>query len=156
MLILQHHGLPLHEVAEDGWFELSSGAICSPAYAGWADGSGHSLEEAPAFPPHVATLAEKRAAVLPPKLDFCLVLMRLAILPAAECKAATRREWPATFAGFVAGMSEADATEAEIRWAAATQIFYTNPLLQALAQFKAGGDPLQATALIDAIFGVAE
>ena len=146
MLILQHHGLPLREVAEDGWFERLNGSICSPAYARRADGNGHSLEEAPAFPPHVATLAEKRAAELPPKLDFCLPLMRLAILPAAECKAATRGEWPATFAGFVAGMSEADAT----------QIFYANPLLQAVAQFKAGGDPLQATALIDSIFGIAE
>jgi hypothetical protein len=101
-------------------------------------------------------LAEKRAAASLPKLDFCLALMRLAILPAEECKAAARGEWPATFAGFVAGMSEADASEAEIRWAAATQIFYANPLLQALAQFKAGGDPVQAVALLDAIFGIAE
>jgi hypothetical protein len=54
----------------------------------------------------------------------------------------------------VAGLSEQDATEAEIRWAAATQIFYTNPLLQALALFKAGGDPVQAAALLDGIFGV--
>jgi hypothetical protein len=156
MLILKHHGLPLHEVAEGGWFELSNGAICAPAYAGWADENGHSLEEAPATAPYVPTLAERRAAAVLPKLDFCLALMRLAILPAEECKAAARGEWPATFAGFVAGMSAEDATEAEIRWAAATQIFYANPLLQALAQFKAGGDPVQAAALLDAIFGIGE
>jgi hypothetical protein len=156
MLILKHHGLPLHEVVEGGWFELPNGAICSPAYAGWADENGHSLEAAPDLAPHIATLAEKRAAAVLPKLDFCLALMRLAILPAEECKAAARGEWPATFAGFVAGMSEADSSEAEIRWAAATQIFYANPLLQALALFKAGGDPVQAAALLDAIFGIAE
>jgi hypothetical protein len=154
MLILKHHGLPLHEVAEGGWFELPNGAICSPAYAGWSDENGHGLEEAPVVPPHVATLAEMRAAAVLPKLDFCLALMRLSILPAAECKAAARGEWPATFAAFVEGLSEQDATEAEIRWAAASQIFYTNPLLQALALFKAGGDPAQATALLDSIFGV--
>jgi hypothetical protein len=156
MLILKHHGLPLHEVVEGGWFELPGGAICAPAYAGWADEDGHSLEEAPVVPTHVATRAEKRAAASLPKLDFCLALMRLAILPAEECKTAARGEWPATFAGFVAGMSAQDATEAEIRWAAATQILYANPLLQALAQFKAGGDPVKASALLDAIFGIAE
>ena len=156
MLILKHHGLPLHEVAEGSWFELPNGAICAPADAGWSDENGHSLEAAPAPAPYIATLAEKHAAAVLPKLDFCLALMRLAILPAADCKAAARGEWPATFAGFVAGMSEADATEAEIRWAATTQIFYANPLLQALAQFKAGGDPVQAAALLDVIFGIAE
>jgi hypothetical protein len=130
MLILKHHGLPLHEVVEGGWFELPNGTICSPAYAGWADENGHSLEAAPEPAPHVATLEEQRAAAVLPKLEFCLA--------------------------FVAGMSEQDATEAEIRWAAATQIFYTNPLLQALALFKAGGNPVQAAALLDAIFGIAE
>ena len=154
MLILKHHGLPLHEVVEGGWFELPNGAICSPAYAGWADENGHSLEAVPEPAPHIATLAEKRAAAVLPKLDFCLALMRLSILPAAECTAAARGEWPASFGGFVAGMSEADSSEAEIRWAAASQIFYTNALLQALALFKAGGDPAQATALLDSIFGV--
>jgi hypothetical protein len=53
-------------------------------------------------------------------------------------------------------MSEADSSEAEIRWAAATQIFYTNPLLQALALFKAGGDPVQAAVVLDGIFGITE
>jgi hypothetical protein len=154
MLILKHHGLPLHQVAEGGWFELPNGAICSPAYAGWSDENGHSLETAPDVPPHVATLAESRAEAVLPKLEFCLALWRLSILPKDECKAAARGEWPATFAAFVAGLSEQDATEAEIRWAAATQIFYINPLLQALAHLKAGGDLEQAAALLDAIFGI--
>lgn len=65
-----------------------------------------------------------------PKLDFCLALMLLAILPAKDCMAAARGEWPAAFAGFESSMSTQDAIEAEIRWAAATQIFYANPLLQ--------------------------
>jgi hypothetical protein len=99
-------------------------------------------------------LAELRASAVLPKLEFCLALWRLSILPKDECKAAARGEWPATFAAFVAGLSEQDATEAEIRWAAATQILYTNPLLQALALFKAGGDRVQAAAFLDAIFGV--
>jgi hypothetical protein len=154
MLILKHHGLPLQEVVEGGWFELPNGAICSPAYAGWSDENGHCLEAVPEPAPHIATLAEKRAAAVLPKLEFCLALWRLSILPKDECKPAARGEWPATFAAFVAGLSEQDATEAEIRWAAATQIFYTNPLLQALALFKAGGDPVQAAALLDGIFGV--
>ncbi len=152
MLILKHHGLPLHEVVEGGWFELPNGTICSPAYAGWSDENGHSLEEAPEPLPHIPTLEEQRAAAVLPKLEFCLALWRLSILPKDECKAAARGEWPATFAAFVAGLSEQDATEAEIRWAAATQIFYANPLLQALAQFKAGGDPVQAAAVLDGIF----
>ncbi|HCZ00216.1 MAG: hypothetical protein A3D16_20580 [Rhodobacterales bacterium RIFCSPHIGHO2_02_FULL_62_130] len=114
------------------------------------------VQEQPEPAPPIATLAERRAVAVLPKLDFCLALMQLAILPAEECKAAARGEWLATFAGFVSGMSAQDATEAEIRWAAATHIFYTNPLLQALAQFKAGGDPVQAAMLLDAIFGIAE
>src|SRR3989338_10696800 len=116
MLILKHHGLPLREVAEGGGFGLPDGAMCSPAYAGWADENGHSLEEAPAPAPYVATLAEKRAAASLPKLDFCLALMRLAILPAEEGKAAARGEWPATFAGFVGGMSDPKPTGKRKRW----------------------------------------
>ena len=154
MLILKRHGLPLYEVAAGGWFELPGGAMCSPAYAGWSDANGHSIEDAPDPAPHVASLAEQRASAVLPKLEFCLALWRLSILPKDECKAAARGEWPATFAAFVAGLTEQDATEAEIRWAAATQILYTNPLLQALALFKAGGDRVQAAAFLDAIFGV--
>lgn len=97
---------------------------------------------------------QRRLTASLPRLDFCLALLRLQILPMDECKAAARGEWPATFAGFVAGMAPADAAEAEIRWATAQNIFYGNALLQGLALTKAGGDPAAATAFLDAIFGV--
>lgn len=87
------------------------------------------------------------------RLDFCLALMRLKILPVDECKAAARGEWPATFAAFVAGLPTDEAAEAEIRWATAQTVEYGNPLLQGLALAHAG-DATGAAALLDAIFGV--
>lgn len=88
------------------------------------------------------------------RLDFCLALLRLEILPMDECKAAARGEWPATFAAFVAGLPVAEAAEAEIRWATAQTVEYDNTLLQGLALARAGGDADAATAILDAIFGV--
>lgn len=100
-------------------------------------------------------LEQRRATASLPRLDFCLALMRLQIMPVDECKAAARGEWPATFAGFVASMSPSDAAEVEIRWATAQNIEYGNGLLQGLALVKAGGDPALATSFLDAIFGIA-
>ncbi len=154
MLILKQNGESLYEVAAGAWFRLPDGSMCSPAQEGWDNGDGFTIESVADPVPVPPTLAEIRASASLPRLDFCLALLRLQILPVDECKAAARGEWPATFAGFVAGMAPADAAEAEIRWATAQNIFYGNALLQGLALTKAGGDPAAAAAFLDAIFGV--
>lgn len=155
MLILKQNGTHLYEVAAGGWFKLPDGSMCSPAQAGWDNGEGLTIEAVPDPVPVPPTLAEIRASASLPRLDFCLALLRLNILPMDECKSAARGEWPATFAAFVAGMSPSDAAEAEIRWATAQNIYYSNALLQGLAMIKAGGDSAAATAFLDAVFGVA-
>lgn len=101
-----------------------------------------------------SALQHKRSAAFLPRLEFCVALLRLNILPLDECKAAARGEWPATFASFVAAMAPSDAAEAEIRWAAAPTIYYSNAMLQALAMVKAGGDAQAAAALLDQIFAI--
>lgn len=152
MLVLYKGDERLYSVASS--FSLPDGSVVSPAYEGWIGNEGYSIRQESEPPPSAPTLAEIRASASLPRLDFCLALLRLQILPVDECKAAARGEWPATFAGFVAGMAPADAAEAEIRWATAQNIYYGNALLQGLALTKAGGDPAAAAAFLDAIFGV--
>lgn len=103
--------------------------------------------------PHEIIALARDQAVLS-KREFCLQLLDLGILPPDEAETASRGEWPATFAGFTAGMSSIQATRTRIEWAGATVVEYGNPLLQALALAKAGGNKSDATALLDAIFGI--
>lgn len=96
-----------------------------------------------------------RVSAVVTKAVFCSALWRAGILSKPEAVKAARGEWPAAFAAFTAGLSEADATDAEIKWAAVTEIHYADPLLQGLALYQAQGDQVAATALLDQIFGIA-
>lgn len=99
-------------------------------------------------------VANSRASAIVAKAVFCSALWRAGILSKPEAVQAARGEWPATFAAFTAGLSEADATDAEIKWAAVTEIHYADPLLQGLALYHAQGDQAAATALLDQLFGI--
>ena len=57
---------------------------------------------------------------------------------------------------FTAGLSDDDAANAQIRWAAAGTIHYNNPLLQQLALAHSSGDPVAATATLDAVIGLGD
>lgn len=111
---------------------------------------GYQVGNAPVIDP----MAAARSSAQLEKLDFCLALLRLEILPIDECKVAACGGWPATFAAYAQGLSAMEAAEAEVRWATVQTISYQNPLLQDLALFKANGDSAAATALLDAIFGI--
>lgn len=98
--------------------------------------------------------SERRQSAIINRTDFCLALKRMGILPLDEAVAAARGDWPATFAAFAAQLTADQAAEVQIRWAATQSIHYTDATLQALAMTVAQGDPTQATALLDQIFGV--
>ncbi|MGR1583358.1 hypothetical protein ACSSNL_18085 [Thalassobius sp. S69A] len=99
-------------------------------------------------------LARTRAEAVLTRAAFCSALHTSGILPAYEAIQAARGDWPATFAAFTATMNESDATNAQIRWAAATSIHYADDLLQQLALAHADGDQATATATLDAVFGL--
>lgn len=88
------------------------------------------------------------------RATFCKALRQAGILPAAEAALAAQGGWPDTFASFVAGLTPDEAADAQIDWACAANIHYAHPLLQQLALAYASGDQAQATAVLDAIFGI--
>ena len=97
--------------------------------------------------------AERARAVLNRK-DFCSALWKAGILPQDQAIMAARGEWPATFAAFTTGLSSEAATDAQIEWATSMTIRYVAPTLQALALAHSGDDQAQATATLDALFGI--
>ena len=113
--------------------------------------SGSFASQPPAPAP---TLQEQRDAAVLDKKTFCKQLRALGVLPIGEASAAARGEWPATFAGFTAGLTPEQAEDAQIEWAGTLNIHYTHPLLQALALSYANDDQAAATAILDQIFGI--
>lgn len=97
---------------------------------------------------------EQRPIASMSRVDFCKVLWRQGLLPQSEAVQAARGEWPATFASFTAGLSADAAADAQIEWAGSVTIRYMAPTLQALALAHAGGDQVQATAILDQLFGI--
>jgi len=109
-----------------------------------------SQDDAPSFTPvltPVETLAAWRSTVDMDKGAFCIGLMRLGVLPAAEAVAASKGEWPATFANAVA-ILPIDPDEAQIIWAATARVRRLHPILLALIPQS----PL-TDAGVDAMFG---
>ena len=122
----------------------------TPVGIGWTwDGSKFT-----APPVTGPTLQEQRDAAVLDRVTFCKQLRALGVLPIGEASAAARGEWPATFAGFTAGLTPEDAEDAQIEWACTLNIHYTHPLLQAMALSYANGDQAGATAILDQIFGI--
>lgn len=123
--------------------------------ARWSDGEW-ALEGIPDVePPDPGlTVEERRSVATLPRGTFCSRLRRLGVLSNAEAVVAARGGWPDAFANFTARMSEDEAAEAQIEWAAAQNIRYIAPNLQALALVYADGDPAGATAVLDAIYGI--
>lgn len=109
----------------------------------------NGLTSVPATP-----AAEQRLAASMSRVDFCKALWRQGLLPQNEAVQAARGEWPATFANFTAGLSADAAADAQIEWAGSMTIRYIAPTLQALALAHAGGDQVQATAILDQLFGI--
>ena len=124
--------------------------------AGWIDagaaGPGWTWDGSSFAPP---AGPDPRPSATLDRAAFCKALHRLGVLPMDEAVIAARGGWPASFAAFTAALAPDAAADAQIDWAAATEIRYTAPLLQELALAHAGGDQAAATAILDAIFGIA-
>jgi hypothetical protein len=100
-------------------------------------------------------IEDRRAKAELSRAAFCMRLLALGILPAAEAVTAARGEWPGTFGAAIAGLPEAQAAAAQIEWATSETVRYGAPSLQGLALMQAGGDAERAMAILDAIFEVA-
>ena len=82
-------------------------------------------------------------------IDFIKALVVAGILPPAEAIAASKGEWPATFASALSSMSDAAKVDAQIEWGAARTIRRNHPLIEMLA-----ADANLSAAQVDALFGI--
>lgn len=121
----------------------------------------------PGTPEHDQAMAEAFGPVAPyipppppdPRLkatldraSFCKALRRESVLTVAEAVLAAQGGWPDTFSAF--GLTDDEEADAQIDWAAATEIRYHDQLPQLLALHHAGGNSEAATAILDTIFGI--
>lgn len=125
-----------------------------------AQGQGKIIQpDAQGYPqavdPPAMSLQDKRDRAWLTRTAFCQRLWRLGVLPKPEAVQAARGEWPATFAAYTSSLTDDEATDVQIEWAASSNVVYANPSLQALALANAGGDQAAATALLDQIFEIA-
>lgn len=107
--------------------------------------NGSQWEHTPPDP--AEALATWRSTADMDKGAFCIGLMRAKVLPPQEAVAASKGEWPATFAASVTGLP-IDPDEAQIIWAATARVRRLHPILLALIQQS----PL-TDADVDAMFG---
>lgn len=85
--------------------------------------------------PELHRIAWRQTAFLS-RAAFCLALYRADILSPAEAIAAGKGDWPDSFTVLLAAMPEGiDPAEAQIIWAAVTQIERLHPLFEAVRQF---------------------
>lgn len=104
--------------------------------------------EPEAYVEPVPTIEELRTRASLPKGDFILAALDAGVLSATDAEEATSG-WPTGWDDFFTGQPDRDRIEAKARWAEATTIARTAPLIEALAAFK-GLTPEQ----VDALFGI--
>lgn len=86
--------------------------------------------------------------------EFCLACKDAGILTFADALSAAQGNWPTAFAPALTTMTPAEAEDAQITWAAVSQIDRNDPLVAAMAAFiLAVIDPLFDDAALDALFG---
>lgn len=83
---------------------------------------------------------------------FCKALRREGVLSIADAVLAAQGGWPDVFSAF--GLTDDEAADAQIDWAAVKEIRYGDQLTQLIALHHAGGDQGVAATLLDAIFGI--
>lgn len=120
----------------------------------WSTGAKVVRAMTPQEEADATTAPDPRPAASLDRAAFCKALRRLGVLTPAEAVIAAQGGWPASFAAFTAALPADLAADAQIDWAAAANIHYAAPLLQQLALVHAGGDQAQASATLDAIFGI--
>ena len=98
-------------------------------------------------------IAAARAVATIDRGPLCLALYAAYILSADSAKEAAKGNWPSEFNGFLAGLNPFQQLAAEIAWADATVIRYSNALLQQAALDFAGTEAA-ATMVLDQLFGI--
>lgn len=94
-------------------------------------------------------LAAARASARLSRREFCLALSRAGILTPMDAVAAARGDWPASLAGFLDYLTDDEAADAQIEWAAAGHVERTAPLILILGSWLSLDD-----AAVDVMFGV--
>ena len=115
--------------------------------------AGGEPVETPPVPSAQDILAAKRAAAVTDRGPLCLALYAAYILSADSAKEAAKGNWPSEFNGFLAGLNPFQQLAAEIAWADATVVRYSNALLQQAALDFAGTEAA-ATMVLDQLFGI--
>lgn len=112
------------------------------------------FEPVPPVPTPEELLASIRATATIDRGPLCKALKDMGILSVASAIVAAKGDWPAEFSGFLSGLDADTQADAQIDWADATVIRYSNPLLQTVALNYTQGNAGQATALLDQLFGI--
>jgi hypothetical protein len=109
----------------------------------WQDGAWVEVIPDPAI-----ELAAWRTTAKLSRRDFCIALKRAGILASSEAIAASKGDWPTTFASALSGLPQDAQDEAQIEWAAVQEIRRNHPMIGRL-----GASAGLTDAQIDALFG---
>lgn len=100
----------------------------------WADVVATEVAPFIAPDPEVRRLAWRQTAVLYPT-EFCTRLRRLGILTVTDAIEAAKGNWPSAFAPLLDDMTEDEAADAQITWAAVQQIERYHPLFEMVREY---------------------
>lgn len=93
-----------------------------------------ALEESRKPPSEADQLAKWRTRATTTRTRFCIAAKRLGMLTPEEAILAARGGWPQSFADALGSLpAEIDADEAQIVWAATTEVHRNDPVLNAVA-----------------------
>lgn len=105
---------------------------------------------APYDPASDPIIAEKRASASTTRTAFCLALKRAGILSPADAITAAKGDWPDSFTAALDALPGGiDRDEAQIVWAAVSEIVRTDPVLLALQSYLSLTDEQ-----VDGLFGL--
>ena len=89
----------------------------------WQGGQWVYVAPAPVVPAHVT------------RTQFCLAAKGYALLSPADAIDAAKGGWPAAFTAALSSMPGIDVDEAQIVWAAATEIHRAHPIMEAMRDY---------------------
>lgn len=99
--------------------------------------------------PAAPTLEEQRAAAILTREAFLQAVAAEGIISWDEAEEAADGSWPASFATFLSGMTQAERVEARALWARGAMIRRDSPLLASVAADQGVSD-----GQLDAMFGI--
>lgn len=86
-------------------------------------------------PSEAETLAAWRQTASTTRRAFCIACRQAGILTAPDAIAAAKGEWPASMSAILGTMTDEDAADAQVTWAAVQQVDRTDPLILAMQAF---------------------